>query len=281
MDIKPKRRWFRFSLRTLLVFVTIASAGFGWLGVKVRHVQGQREAVEAIERVGGRVEYQRAEVPGPAWLRRLLGDDFFIKPRYVGFSPDRTSDSDLSVLEKLDEIQSIGLWGSNITDSGMSHLHDLMELRFLSLIGTAVTDSGLKHLERLPKLTALSITNSRITDQGLASVIKLNDLENLSLFDTDVTDSGIASLVALKRLKHLTLIGTRVTSAGVSSLKQSLPDLRVICSTEQTDLGLRSKGRTNEHSAERFDTLGRSVFPDALHSRGQQRRAAPERVLEK
>ena len=26
---KSKRRWFRFSLRTLLVLVTIASAGFG------------------------------------------------------------------------------------------------------------------------------------------------------------------------------------------------------------------------------------------------------------
>lgn len=31
MDAMPKRPWFRFSLRTLLVLVMIACAGFGWL----------------------------------------------------------------------------------------------------------------------------------------------------------------------------------------------------------------------------------------------------------
>src|SRR5262245_47215031 len=49
MDAKPKRRWFRYSFRTLLVFVIIANAGFGWLGVQVRQRQGQREVIETIE----------------------------------------------------------------------------------------------------------------------------------------------------------------------------------------------------------------------------------------
>ena len=54
---KPKRRWFRFSLRILLPFVTFASAGFGWLGMKMRQAEQRRVTVEAIRKLGGDVEY--------------------------------------------------------------------------------------------------------------------------------------------------------------------------------------------------------------------------------
>src|SRR5437762_7027635 len=91
---KPRRPWFQFGLRTLLLMVTIASAGFGWLGVKVRQVHRQRAAVEAIRKLGGEVLYdyevdskghrvQSPIPPGPACLRELAGDDFFANVVYV------------------------------------------------------------------------------------------------------------------------------------------------------------------------------------------------------
>jgi hypothetical protein len=82
----PKRRWFRFSLRTLLVFVTIASAGFGWLATKVRAKQREREAVRALLELDCDIVYAGQpfsedgimwddyRVPrGPKWLRNILG----------------------------------------------------------------------------------------------------------------------------------------------------------------------------------------------------------------
>src|SRR5690242_2663833 len=87
-DPKPRRRRFRYSLRALLVFVTIASAGFGWLGLKMRQANRQREAVEAIRELGGNVSYDYEfkpkgaldyvpTPPGPVWLRTLFGIDLF------------------------------------------------------------------------------------------------------------------------------------------------------------------------------------------------------------
>lgn len=92
-------RWLSFSLRTLFVLVTVAAI---WLGVVVNRAREQREAVKAIEAMGGSIRYDwqpdfvRAEgagatsdqlvMPltdskpspaGPAWLRRLIGDDYF------------------------------------------------------------------------------------------------------------------------------------------------------------------------------------------------------------
>jgi hypothetical protein len=83
----------------LFVLLTVFAI---WLGVVVNHAREQRDAVQAIEAMGGSVRYDwqpdlvRAEgmgaasdqfvMPladsnprpaGPAWLRRLIGDDYF------------------------------------------------------------------------------------------------------------------------------------------------------------------------------------------------------------
>ena len=82
------RRRFQYSLRTLLLVMTLACIGMSWLGVKMQQARKQREAVEAIEKLGGWVHYDYqvdqsgrwhfgAVPPGPAWLRNGLGEDFF------------------------------------------------------------------------------------------------------------------------------------------------------------------------------------------------------------
>jgi hypothetical protein len=78
--MKPARRWFQYSLRSFLVVVTALAV---WLGVVVNRAREQREAVKAIEALGGDVIYEGedpfadAEPSGPAWLRRVVGNDFF------------------------------------------------------------------------------------------------------------------------------------------------------------------------------------------------------------
>ncbi len=83
---KPKRRWFQFSLRALLVFVLPTSIGMSWFGVRLHRVRRQRGAVKAIQKAGGWVNYEEPEPWGPPWLRELLGDDFFFLKRRAPFS---------------------------------------------------------------------------------------------------------------------------------------------------------------------------------------------------
>src|SRR5262245_48745990 len=75
----PNCRWLRFSLRGVLVAIAVIAV---LLWIPIQRARNQKRAVEAIQRLGGSVEYDyRAqdlkEPPGPVWLRRLLGDDFF------------------------------------------------------------------------------------------------------------------------------------------------------------------------------------------------------------
>ena len=54
---KPKLRWFQFTLRTLLVFVTLFAIACSWLGVKMQSARRQQETVAAILKDGGFVLY--------------------------------------------------------------------------------------------------------------------------------------------------------------------------------------------------------------------------------
>ena len=52
---KPKRRWIHFSLRMFLDFVAVIAIGCGWFAYKLNQARQQRQAVEAILKLGGHV----------------------------------------------------------------------------------------------------------------------------------------------------------------------------------------------------------------------------------
>src|SRR5437667_6285916 len=106
-----KRRWVpRFSLKTLLISVTILGAFFGYFGHHLRRVTIQRRIVAQLKQAGGSVFYDwqigtavhdfdrmtvtgtsaRSEPPGPTVLRRMLGDDVFAYVEVVSFGDSAT-----------------------------------------------------------------------------------------------------------------------------------------------------------------------------------------------
>ena len=52
----PKRRWYQYSLRALLVFVVLCAVACSWFATRLRRAHRQREALAAIQRLGLRTE---------------------------------------------------------------------------------------------------------------------------------------------------------------------------------------------------------------------------------
>jgi hypothetical protein len=188
--VKKPRRWFSFSLRTLLIVVTLVGCGMGWVGMKVQEARRQQAAVRAIEDLGGEVQYDyefdskggalpNPALPGPAWLHFLLGDDFF------------------------------------------RDAHDVL------LLGPQVTDTSLEHLRWLTKLQSLCLNVAHVTDAGLERLKGLTQLRGLDLRHTDVTDAGLEQLKSLTQLEELFLNDTEVTDTGVAKLQQALPNCQI------------------------------------------------------
>jgi hypothetical protein len=218
MATKPKRRWSRYSLRTLLVFMTVASAGLGWLGIKVQQAQRQKEAVEAIKKLGGYVFYDYEIVgddpikkfdpdktpPGPGWLSKVVGKDLFAN------------------------VVSVNCPHSRVTDADLVHLQSLKHCNQLSLFNAArITDVGLVHLRTLTELEHLDLTNAEVTDAGLEHLQGLMHLKTLSLNSDQVTNVGLLHLRTCPELNWLQLYGTRVTDKGCQELQKALPNLQI------------------------------------------------------
>lgn len=85
----PKRRWSwrQYSVSTLLIVVTIVCV---FLALVVVPAERQRRAVAALRELRVGVQYdfasQRRAPPGPRWLRRIIGVDYFAE---VSDSPYR------------------------------------------------------------------------------------------------------------------------------------------------------------------------------------------------
>jgi len=237
---KPKRRWFQYSLRTLLLLMLLASIGMSWFAVKMQRARRQREAVEAIEKLGGwvRFDYQvnqsivlasspPPQPPGPEWLRRVLGDDFFAKVVSADLHNTQATDAWLEHLDGLPHLQQLNLMGTPVSDAGVQHVERLGELRVLSLDSTQVTDAGLDRLRGLGQLQLLLLCNTKITDAGLMRLKGLRQLQSLWLYGTSVTDAGLEHLKELSHLQHLELSRTQVTDEGVKRFQHVMPNCRI------------------------------------------------------
>ena len=134
-----KRRWCQFSLRMLLIVMTVATLVFGgWIQYRRLRAQENRDriaavekAVTAIQELGGLVESEY-EVRRPInWLEELFDDPGGLDGPAGGWRVSR-----------------VGLQGSKVTDAGLEHLKVLTDLRELWLGGPNVSDDGLEHLGR-------------------------------------------------------------------------------------------------------------------------------------
>jgi hypothetical protein len=230
----------QFRLRTLFVIVAIAAVPCGWLAWKMDHKRRERAAVATIRKLGGTVYYNYdyegvfpafpKEPPGPAWLRRVFGDDFFAQVVTVAFARDMQVDAAaLAQFETLTSTRDIYLVGTTVTDAGLALVRECKNLKVLDLKETSVTDVGVSQLGGLANLEFLDLSSTKIGDGGLNHLKSLSKLRQLILLNTAVSDAGSSYLKALTNLEFLDLGDTNVTAEGVAALHDALPDCRIRC----------------------------------------------------
>ena len=166
------RRRFQFSLRSLMLLVVVVAIPCSWLATAMKAAREQHAAVEAIRELDRYAWHDFemddsghwivAEPPEPAWLRSLLGDDFFadVVTVELGFYVsywtlfEPVTDTAMVHLGRLKKVRLLVLRHATISDAGLEHVKGLRELRSLDLFGTVVTDAGLEHLKGLTKTSS-------------------------------------------------------------------------------------------------------------------------------
>ena len=205
----------RFSLRTLLVLLTITAF---WLGYQLNASRRQRIAVEAIQASGGSVRYEYERylensegdwaLTAPTWLRRILGDDFFHNVVQVEWSGKCSfSVTELSNLKNLPSLDAVYLSFSGIDDTGLKEIADLHNLKILWLDKCdSVTDIGLANISQLCNLEELVLSGTRCTDSGAKLHIPaFTNLQRLDLDGIVETNDTAMVLCQLNELRFFNL----------------------------------------------------------------------------
>ncbi len=154
---QPRRRGFRFSLRTLLILVTVLSVPLGWVGWKLREVRREQATIDWIEEMGGEASFHSQH--GISWWKKTTNKWF--GERVASVSLPNTQVSDLSPLAELKSLKWLFLNSTQVGD--LSPLAELMNLKRLSLNYTQVGD--LSPLAGLKNLKTLILRNSQVSDE--------------------------------------------------------------------------------------------------------------------
>ena len=166
IELRPQ-----FSLRTLLIFVTLFACVCSGFAVLRDMAKRQKEAVESLRKLGGEVLY----------------DSQYERERQ--FDPRGPDGNDYS-----DEIASVSIWNHNANNDDLQALKELRCLRVLKLEHTRITDDGLRYLQGMRYLEELCLRDTPITDVGLEKLEGLKHLQYLDLTGTQITDAGVAKL---------------------------------------------------------------------------------------
>ena len=195
MTVQPRRRWCRFSLRSLLVLIVVFAVPIAWIARERRQSTHELEIAEQLRKqsfsdVQLKGPYDTWELSGKSqptgwWrdrARQLLGDRVFLvgdaKPEF----------NDLTPIAGCTNLQGLEASATGVHDLTPLATHN--NLKMLWLDHTQVRD--LTPLAGLTKLQYLSIRGTKVSD--LSPLLKLTSLESLDVCDTQVSDEQIAKL---------------------------------------------------------------------------------------
>lgn len=190
-----RRRFLRFGLRTLLLLMVMVAVPLAW---KCNRVRAQRRVVEVVAAAGGFTTYDHqvfpkdgddvfAKPPGPPWLRRIVGDDFFAEVVCVGIRNVRgsTPASTYSLVAELPTVLILQI--EEAGDAELERIAHPSSVAFLTLSGD-FTDEGVAKLTGLTKLKYLRLQSPRISDATLMHFQSPPaTLEELSIVGADLS----------------------------------------------------------------------------------------------
>lgn len=188
----------RFSLRSLLIAITVLAVVSVWLGFERA---AARKQMLAIQNLAPTVPETYAK---PNWIWTVL------EPHAPG------------------RVVGLAIRSNQATDEQLAPIADLSDLVWLDVDETQITDDGVERLTGLHKLERLRIDSTSLTDAGAAHLTKFPKLHQLNLERTKITDAGLLELAKMPSLKEVYVPMKNVTPVGVEQLRKACPKLNII-----------------------------------------------------
>lgn len=206
----------------ICVVVTLALVlAAGWIARRFCIVSREERAIRHLPGVvlfsherwefgGPEGPVEESTPPGPAWLRRVLGDRMFYVPDDLFLERYDIKDDDLAVLGDLPSLRKVDLSGTPITDAALAYLDPLEHLEELKLGGTKISSRAIADLDRFADLKALVLPEFEsgvYHVEDLEVLSRLGKLEELVMHFNPLGEKGLSYVAGLTRLRRLGING--------------------------------------------------------------------------
>ena len=220
--VKPKRRrWFRFSLKSMLLLVALAAVPMSFIP-KIQRARNQRQVVEMLDHLGNTV---------PVWVAY----DYQIKDSLNGISEETRmpTGSAARQLPMVVPPAPVPKWSFGLLDK--EYFYDVVEVHISRRWPLLGIDGLIVHIATLPKVRSVTLTTqNELTADDLAPLSQMHNLKKLTLgVVTDKSLEHISQLVRLESLDSLNSIrlpmndrgAIQITDEGLPHIAK-LPNLR-------------------------------------------------------
>ncbi len=263
----PRRRWFRVTLRSLMILILLIGGAIGWA---LHTARQQREAIAAVRAAGGQITYDyqsefiltgpggtrspRTEPTAPRWLRSWLGDELFQSVRTVDFGQLDSSDT-LAMVGRFAQLVELHIYLIPNAGIDFGPLSGLSHLRVLSIRGPGADDAVLAEVGQIRSLVNLRLERGAATDAGIGHLVGLSNLADLTLVDNaSLSDKGLTQVAAgLPSLQNFKLDTSMIrppqrVHLTLLALATHHPDLKILVlrSTGVTDRDLPPLGKLTQ-----------------------------------
>lgn len=178
-----------------------------------------------------------AEVEGPVYIH-LVGDSLTdveinksihdAADRYpTSITITSGSDEHVELLNGMQKLEVLSVFGAAITADGVAKLRDLPNLQVLRLDPLELTTDAAKALRRFPKLQELYLPRAGFDDETFAEIAGIEHLRVLDMDYAEVTPAGFAHLSELGALEVLHLEHAEL-EGGVFEHIAKVPSLRYL-----------------------------------------------------
>ena len=239
---------FRFSIRTMLVLITLIAVFFG---TAFNRANRQKLAVKRLRVANADVQYDVATVgtvslwrgntttftrngglvttpalrplPSPkSFLQRILGIDYFHSVTVVNLDAQTVPNfaEIIGAIGALSDVEWVRLNVGGIEPAELAKLKSCPRLKSLSLPNTTIFDRHARWLRGMTQLEHLRAVNE-FTDEGLAELEGHPNLSEIYLsYQESITDKGAVSLATLSKLQTLDVSSTSITDVGVQEFRK-------------------------------------------------------------
>lgn len=186
----------------------------------MNQAEQQKRATKAIQAAGGWVRYDfmlkprdiftEPELPGPDWLVKFVGVDYFSDAVWVDLSHADDSPISENLLQQLSMLPGLHTFSIGVTQGS----------------GFQISDNGMKRITSLKHLEHLDLSGAHMSKSSLKGIEGLTNLRTLNLRNSPLDDSQMLRLRCLARLTELR-VSYWVSDKAIAELKTSLPGCNV------------------------------------------------------